>query len=134
MRKAGSQVSPRTHLTRVYSALDTLFPSLFLLLNTGIEGTFSIPTPVYQIAWQGPRASQTLHFCWRHLSTRPIHCRSCVYVSYIRPLLLQLSFLCKQMWMQMQCAMGMCSIELKLFRSALGMGKIQGVSLYIRQF
>ena len=23
---------------------------------------FSIPTPVYQIAWQGPRASQTLRF------------------------------------------------------------------------
>ena len=61
MRKAGSQVTLRTHITRVYSALDTLFP--YLLLNTGIEGMFSIPTPVYQIAWQGPRASQTLRFC-----------------------------------------------------------------------
>ena len=28
------------------------------------------------------------------------------------------------MWMQIQCATGMCSIKLKLFRSALGVGKI----------
>ena len=131
MRKAGSQVSLRTHNTRVYSALDTLFPSLFLLLNTGIEGIFSILTPVYQIAWQGPRPSQTPRFCWRHLSTLPIHCRPCVYVSYIRPLLLQLANRCG---CRCNVRWGTCSIELKLFRSALGMGKIQGVSLYLRQF
>ena len=78
-----------------------------------------------QMVWQGPRASQTLRLCWRHLSTRPIHGHVYTSATYMYAhLLLQLSFLCKQMWMQMQCATGMCSIKLKLFRSALGMGKI----------
>ena len=76
-----------------------------------------------QMVWQGPRASHTLRLCWRHLSTRPIHCRPCVYVSYIHvcPLLLQLSFLCG---CRCNVRWGMCSIKLKLFRSALGVGKI----------
>ena len=39
-----------------------------------------------QMVWQGPRASQTLRLCWQHLSTRPIHCRPCVYIVHVRQL------------------------------------------------
>ena len=135
MRKAESQVTLRTHIIRVYSTLDTPY---YLLLNTGIEGMFSIPTPVYQIAWQGPRASQTLRFSIVG-DTYRLDPSTAGHV-YTSATYMHAHYCCSSHFYANRCGCrcnvrwGMCSIELKLFRSALGMGKIQGVSLYIRQF
>ena len=78
-----------------------------------------------QIVWQGPRASQTLRLYWRRLSTLPTagHVHTSATYMYAH-CCCSSHFYANRCGCRCNVRRGMCSIELKLFRSALGMGKI----------